>query len=255
MLKRSLMKAAKRKILPLLWLLIALFQLLFAAQLASAKSAFVPENRVWKIFPLAAESHQPNIAQVAEPQRERAPPQRSTVPGCVLGPESETPSIGSLTPNGAVVVTSDGSSVWGLNNFARGQTIQQGLGMNNLPWNYPVVDDFNWDTGVATSLKSLDLNAASYQDPTILANRLNTYIGGEKGVASIHYITLSVEWTRFCLSAFSIRETWRWRERSFGVRTETANGNAHSPQRLAEKKPLQSGSLAAMLLAADEDGG
>jgi len=83
------MKAAKRKILPLLWLLIALFELLFAAQLASAKSAFVPENRVWKIFPLAAESHQPNIAQVAEPQRERAPPQRSTVPGCVLAPENE----------------------------------------------------------------------------------------------------------------------------------------------------------------------
>jgi hypothetical protein len=100
MLKRSLMKAAKRKILPLLWLLIALFQLLFAAQLASAKSAFVPENRVWKIFPLAAESHQPNIAQVAEPQRERAPPQRSTVPGCVLGPESEISSNLSVVPRG-----------------------------------------------------------------------------------------------------------------------------------------------------------
>jgi hypothetical protein len=38
-------------------------------------------------------------------------------------------------------------------------------------------------------------------------------------------------------------------------RTETTNGNAHSPQRLAEKKPLQPSSSAVMLLAADEDGG
>jgi hypothetical protein len=33
------MKAAKRKILPLFWLLVAVFQLLFAAQLAPAKFA------------------------------------------------------------------------------------------------------------------------------------------------------------------------------------------------------------------------
>lgn len=90
------MKTAAKKITLFFWLAIAAFQLLFAAQLAPAKSAFVPENRVWKIFPLAAESHQPNIAQVAEPQRERAPPQRSTVPGCVLGPESGTLSLSSI---------------------------------------------------------------------------------------------------------------------------------------------------------------
>jgi hypothetical protein len=97
--------AAKRKILPLFWLLIALFQLLFAAQLAPAKSAFVPENHVWKIFPLAAESHQPTIAQVTEPQRERAPPQRSTVPGCVLGPETNVGPETSLASN---VITNPG---------------------------------------------------------------------------------------------------------------------------------------------------
>jgi hypothetical protein len=50
--------AAKGKILPLFWLLIAAVQLFFAAQLAPAKSAFVPENRVRKIFPLATQTHQ-----------------------------------------------------------------------------------------------------------------------------------------------------------------------------------------------------
>jgi hypothetical protein len=62
--------------------------LLLSASIAPAKSAIGLENRVWKIFPLAAHSHQVNRGQVAEAQRERAPPQRSTAPGCVLGPES-----------------------------------------------------------------------------------------------------------------------------------------------------------------------
>jgi len=82
--------AAKGKILHLFWLLVALFQLLFAAQLAPAKSAFVPENRTWEIFPLAVRSHQSNPSQVTEPQRERAPPAAKTVLGVLLAPESET---------------------------------------------------------------------------------------------------------------------------------------------------------------------
>jgi len=58
--------AAKRKILSLIWLLVAVFQLFFAAQLAPAKSPFVPENRVWKIFSLAAQTHQLNLSQVSD---------------------------------------------------------------------------------------------------------------------------------------------------------------------------------------------
>jgi hypothetical protein len=68
------MKAAKRKILPLFWLLVSVFQLPFAAQLAPAKSISGLENRVWKIFPLAAQTHQVSQLQIAEMQRERAPP-------------------------------------------------------------------------------------------------------------------------------------------------------------------------------------
>jgi hypothetical protein len=82
------MKAAKRKILPLFWLLVAVFQLLFAARLAPAKSIPGLENRVWKIFPLAAQTHQVSQLQIAEMQRERAPPQVKEASDDVLGPES-----------------------------------------------------------------------------------------------------------------------------------------------------------------------
>ena len=66
--------AAKRKILSRFWLLVAVFQLLFAAQLAPARSIPGLENRVWKILPLAAQTHQVGQLQVGEAQRERAPP-------------------------------------------------------------------------------------------------------------------------------------------------------------------------------------
>jgi filamentous hemagglutinin family protein len=84
-------------------------------------------------------------------------------------------TVGNEPQSGAVVVTGDGSSVWGLGNFARGKTIEEGLGMN-VGGNFPVIDDFNFDTGVVTSLKSLDLGAATYQNPSILTTKLNGYI-------------------------------------------------------------------------------
>jgi hypothetical protein len=68
-------RAARGKILLLLWLLLATIHALFSAQLASAKSLIVPENRVWKISPLAAQTHQVNNAQLSQPQREKPPPQ------------------------------------------------------------------------------------------------------------------------------------------------------------------------------------
>ena len=88
-------RAAKGKILPLFWLLVAVFQLFFAAQPAPAKSAFVPENRTWEIFPLAVQSHQFGQLQVSEPQRERAPAGVKSASDDVLGPESVAASTGS----------------------------------------------------------------------------------------------------------------------------------------------------------------
>ncbi|MBV8176566.1 MAG: hypothetical protein JO151_18650 [Verrucomicrobia bacterium] len=84
------MKRAAKRITLYFWLAIAAVQLLFAARLAPAKSAFVPENRTWQIFPLAAQAHQLNPSQVSEPQRQRPPPPLKTALGELLGPESET---------------------------------------------------------------------------------------------------------------------------------------------------------------------
>jgi len=82
------MKTVTQKIGLLCWLAIAAVQLLPSAPTASAKSNLGLENRAWEIFPLAAGSHQANQLQVSEAQRERAPPQRSDAPDCVLGPET-----------------------------------------------------------------------------------------------------------------------------------------------------------------------
>ena len=50
-----------------------------------------------------------------------------------------------------------------------------------------------WENGVATSIKSIDLNAATYQDGTRLTYRLNDYItkvatyeGGKMGALEIN---------------------------------------------------------------------
>jgi hypothetical protein len=74
-------KSAAKTITLLLWLLIAALQLCFSAPAASAKSLPSLENRVWKIFVPAAQSHQANPSQVTEAQRERPPPTAKNVSG------------------------------------------------------------------------------------------------------------------------------------------------------------------------------
>ncbi|GAB4559967.1 MAG: hypothetical protein Tsb0020_06290 [Haliangiales bacterium] len=80
-------------------------------------------------------------------------------------------TVGSLAPAGgassaaAATATTKalpaGRSVWSLGWAARGQRIEQALG-GNLPANYPVIDKFVRKTGVATSIKSLDLGACQH---------------------------------------------------------------------------------------------
>jgi hypothetical protein len=65
------------------------------------------------------------------------------------------------------------SSVWALPPTVRGQLIGEALG-HNMPGNYPVVDRFVG--GLATSIKSIDLNAASYQNTATLSGTLTRYI-------------------------------------------------------------------------------
>ena len=56
----------------------------------------------------------------------------------------------------------------------RGQIINERFGDPTFPDNYPVIDKI--PNGVATSVKSIDLNAAAYQNDITLGNRLLQYI-------------------------------------------------------------------------------
>jgi filamentous hemagglutinin len=65
------------------------------------------------------------------------------------------------------------SGVWRLDPFRRGQVIEENIG-RNVPSNFPVIDRFQ--DGVVTSIKSIDLNAASYQNNSTLNRVLRGYI-------------------------------------------------------------------------------
>ena len=68
-----------------------------------------------------------------------------------------------------------GSSVWDMGKFARGRTIENMLGANQS-WakNFPTIDKI--ENGVATSIKSMDLNAKSYQKGNSVFNTLKGYV-------------------------------------------------------------------------------
>jgi len=71
--------------------------------------------------------------------------------------------------------SSTSSNVWNLSPFERGRQIESSVGRNLIPvWNYPVIDSF--DNGAATSIKSIDLNASSYQNMSTLNRTLTRYI-------------------------------------------------------------------------------
>ena len=79
--------------------------------------------------------------------------------------------------------------VWRLGWAARGRVIERAFGAN-LPPNFEVIDRFS--QGIATSIKSLDLTAATYQDPARLLSRINRYVdqlanftGARQGVNEI----------------------------------------------------------------------
>lgn len=81
------------------------------------------------------------------------------------------------------------SSVWELNPFKRGREIEKALGQN-LPGNFPTIDKFI--SGTATSIKSLDLNAASYQNLTTLNRTLTKYIDSVAGFSGRTWAGASV---------------------------------------------------------------
>ncbi len=74
---------------------------------------------------------------------------------------------------GGAAAGSSGPSVWSLGNFTRGSTIERALGAN-LPRTFPTIDKFI--NGVATSIKSVDLRAVTYQNPANLTRLLTNYV-------------------------------------------------------------------------------
>lgn len=99
----------------------------------------------------------------------------------------------------------------------------------HLPRTFRVID--RWENGVATSIKSIDLNAATYQDGARLTYRLNDYIqklasydGGIMGYTKIESTDiagreLSIAIPKGSMTAVQREaiEAARVRARSFGV--------------------------------------
>jgi hypothetical protein len=69
-------------------------------------------------------------------------------------------------------------SVWALQPLKRGVVIEDQLG-HNLPRNFPVIDRF--DNGLASSIKSIDLGAKTYQDAATLNRTLRSYVNDVAG--------------------------------------------------------------------------
>jgi hypothetical protein len=69
----------------------------------------------------------------------------------------------------------DGASVWDLGPGERGFAIESQLG-GNLPASFPTIDIFDTGTGTATSIKSIDLTAPTYQNPSALTSTINGYV-------------------------------------------------------------------------------
>ncbi len=68
-----------------------------------------------------------------------------------------------------------GQNVWKMNPFARGWKIEGAIGRSpGLVSNFPTIDRF--ENGVATSIKSIDLGAKSYQNLQTLNNTLQGYV-------------------------------------------------------------------------------
>jgi hypothetical protein len=65
------------------------------------------------------------------------------------------------------------SGHWDLDPFQRGRNIEKDLGQN-LPEPFKTID--RYDNGTITSIKSLDVNAKTYQNATKLRSRIKKYV-------------------------------------------------------------------------------
>ena len=72
------------------------------------------------------------------------------------------------------------SGIWDLGNQPRGLAIESLLG-GNLRASFRVIDQFDYHTGTATSIKSINLNAPTYQNASSLTSTVNGYVDSVAG--------------------------------------------------------------------------
>ena len=101
--------------------------------------------------------------------------------------------LGTAGEAGVMGVSAGPSPVWKLGWGLRGQKINEVFGDPTFPSNYPVIDKI--PNGVATSVKSIDLNAASYQKDAILTYRLEDFVARVRGFDGTDWGDLSIKKT------------------------------------------------------------
>lgn len=93
--------------------------------------------------------------------------------GALIGAEFMAMDAGAGKVIEGIGALRKGKSIWGLNALERGREAESRLG-GNLGWNFPKIDKL--ENGIATSIKSLDLTAPSYQKGNAVLNTLKGYI-------------------------------------------------------------------------------
>jgi uncharacterized protein RhaS with RHS repeats len=93
-------------------------------------------------------------------------------------------ALGSGLAATALSTEAEAASVWTLGPALRGRAIEQALGQS-LPTNYPVIE--RYVNGVATSIKSIDLSAATYQNITAFSNTLTGYVNSIANFTSVNW--------------------------------------------------------------------
>jgi hypothetical protein len=157
--------------------------------------------------------------------RELAPGVLALPRAAIAGAEREAAAAAEAEAGAAAAA---GGNPWKLGWAARGIYFSEKLGAN-LPRTFRAID--RWENGVATSIKSIDLNAATYQDGARLTYRLNDYIGklasytgsemGDVKIASEAIVgrELSIAIPKGSMTAVQREaiEAARIRARSFGI--------------------------------------
>ncbi len=104
----------------------------------------------------------------------KAPPGGATAESTTT---AATESAATAATEGAVAEASIAIRVlqaWKYGWAKRGRLIHEWLSDESLGPNFPVIDNFS--KGMATSIKSIDLNAATYQNSASLTYRINSYV-------------------------------------------------------------------------------